>query len=79
MHKGYVLSISNLQKSLISLFFSVDSENYLIFQIWRKTKLTEPNLTWAVSCLELYISRLPPPPPLRIKVLLTILLLVLKN
>jgi hypothetical protein len=55
MHKGYVLSISNLQKNLISLFFCVDSENYLIFQIWRTTKLTEANLTWAVSCLELYI------------------------
>jgi hypothetical protein len=45
MRKGYVLSICNLQKSLISSFFRVDSENDLIFPIWRNTKLTELNLT----------------------------------
>jgi hypothetical protein len=33
------------KKSLISLFFHLDSENDFIYPIWRKTKLTKPDST----------------------------------
>jgi hypothetical protein len=42
MCKGYVLSIFYLQKSLISLFFRVDSENYLIFKFGEKLSSQNP-------------------------------------